>query len=461
MINISVKLKKRLRLVIVLIILAVILGIISRKVLGIVFGTGNLAVLIYLIANKKSRFRKCEIKEKAITIVTLVIMSIVFFCVAFPKTGKNTVLKNNNSSTNAAEGKSSSERLVIDYIDVGQGDSILIQQGSKTMLIDTGTSASKEMLISSLKNHKIKKLDYLILTHPHEDHIGGASEVVKDFKIGTVYMPKVTTNTNTFKELVSEMNSKGIKASQPDLQTKFNFGKASCIIYGPVNPKSEDLNTYSIVMKITFGNKKFLFEGDAQSSNEKGMLDKGYDLSADVLKVGHHGSSTSSSEAFLKAVKPSYAVISCGKGNDYLHPHSQTMQRLKNLNIKVYRTDENGSIECITDGKNIKFNKDPGDYDSGTQLKNKKTSETNTKSQNGSNTSKGSAAAKKSSKTSNTEDTKQYVDSKGNGLIKGNINSKGQKIYHLPGDKYYNQTKAEKMFKTIKEAEAAGYRASN
>ena len=256
-------------------------------------------------------------------------------------------------------------QLKISYIDVGQGDSILIQQGSSNMLIDTGTNASTSSLISYLTNQNIKKINYLVLTHPHEDHIGGADVIIKGFDIGTVYMPKVTSNTKTFKDVVSAMNSKGLKATSPNPGDTFKFGNANCTILSPINSNSKDLNTYSIVMKIVFGNNKFIFTGDAQASNEEDMINKGYDLSADVLKVGHHGSNTSTSQAFLDKVKPKYAVISVGKGNDYGHPTAVTMNRLESNGIKVFRTDENGSIICTSDGKNISFNCNPGDYASG------------------------------------------------------------------------------------------------
>ena len=256
-------------------------------------------------------------------------------------------------------------QLKIHYINVGQGDSILIQQGSSNMLIDTGTNASTSSLMSYLKNQNIKEINFLVLTHPHEDHVGGADAVIRGFDIGTIYMPKVTSNTKTFKDVVSAMISKGLKATQPNPGGTFKLGGANCTILSPINTNSKDLNTYSIVIRLTFGNNKFVFTGDSQASNEEDMINKGYDLIADVLKVGHHGSNTSTSQAFLDKVKPNYAVISVGKRNDYGHPTAATMQRLKSNGIKVFRTDENGTIICTSDGKNISFNCNPGDYSSG------------------------------------------------------------------------------------------------
>jgi competence protein ComEC len=274
--------------------------------------------------------------------------------------------ENNSSPSNAS---SVNGKLKVHYINVGQGDSILVQQGDKNMLIDAGTNASASSLISYLRSQNIKKLDYLVLTHPHEDHIGGADAVIKTFEIGSIYMPKVTANTATFRDVVKAMNAKGLKAASPVPGTNFNLGQAVCDILGPVNTVSGDLNTYSIVIKVNFGNNKFLFTGDAQASNEKDMVNKDFDLSADVLKLGHHGSHTSTSQNFLNKVNPEYAVISCGVANDYGHPHKETMDRLKRMNITVYRTDESGTIVAESDGKNISFNVKPGDYRYGSQVK--------------------------------------------------------------------------------------------
>ncbi|MDF2882868.1 MAG: ComE-like protein Metallo beta-lactamase superfamily hydrolase, secreted [Clostridiaceae bacterium] len=274
--------------------------------------------------------------------------------------------ENNNGNSN---GSSVNGKLKVHYINVGQGDSILVQQGDKNMLIDAGTNASTSSLISYLRSQNIKKIDYLVLTHPHEDHIGGADAVIKTFEIGSIYMPKVTANTATFRDVVKAMNAKGLKALQPIIGTNYNLGQAACEILGPVTTVNGDLNTYSIVIKVTFGNNKFLFTGDAQASNEQDMINKGFDLSADVLKLGHHGSHTSTSQNFLNKVNPKYAIISCGVDNDYGHPHKETMDRLKRKNVIVYRTDESGTIVAESDGKDISFRVKPGDYRYGSQVK--------------------------------------------------------------------------------------------
>lgn len=281
------------------------------------------------------------------------------------KTADETTAKKTENVTQNTS--SVSGQLKVHYIDVGQGDSILVQNNNQNMLIDTGTNASTNSLISYLQSQNIKKIDYLVLTHPHEDHIGGADAVIKTFDIGTIYMNKKSTTTKTYRDVISAISSKGIKPVQPALADTFKVGSADCIIYGPVNPNDKDLNTYSIVVKLTFGNNKFLFTGDAQASNEEGMINNGYDLSADVLKVGHHGSNTSTSQAFLDKVNPKFAVISAGKNNDYGHPHQETLQRLQAKGIPVYRTDENGTIVVTCNGNNISFNCKPGDYAKGSR----------------------------------------------------------------------------------------------
>ncbi|URZ04189.1 ComEC/Rec2 family competence protein [Clostridium felsineum] len=274
-----------------------------------------------------------------------------------------------DTSTFSRHTKGSSEALLnyefkVHYIDVGQGDSILIQDGNKNMLIDTGTNESQNSLVNYLKDQGIKEINYMVLTHPHEDHIGGADKVIKNFIVDNIYMNNVSTNTKTFRDLIYAMKDKGLKANEPE-QENFKIGKADCNIYGPINPTKGDLNTYSIIVKVTYGQNKFLFTGDTQSSNERDMINKGYDLKCDVLKIAHHGSRTSSTNEFLDYVNPKYAVISCGKNNDYGHPHKVTVEKLKARNLPLYRTDENGTIICASDGKNLKFNCSPGDYKPG------------------------------------------------------------------------------------------------
>ena len=194
-------------------------------------------------------------------------------------------------------------------------------------------------------------------THTKRDHIGSLDSVINTFDIGKVYMPKVTTTTKTFEDVVDAIKNKGLKITTFIAGTSFKLGEAICTIIAPNSGTYKDLNNYSIVLKLTYKNNSFLFTGDAEGVSEQEMLSKGYDLKADVLKVGHHGSANSSTESFIKKVNPKYAVISVGKGNEYGHPAKSTLDRLSAFKIQIYRTDLSGTITATSDGTTIKFDK--------------------------------------------------------------------------------------------------------
>ena len=243
--------------------------------------------------------------------------------------------------------------LNIHYIDVGQADSILITLNDSAMLIDAGNNTDGKDVVDYITAQNITKLDYVIGTHPHEDHIGGLDNVIKNFKIGKLIMPKVQTNTKTFEDVLDATKKKKLSVTTPKVGTKYTLSDAEFTILSCKNETVEELNLSSIVIKLVFGENSFIFCGDAETPNESEMLASGYDLKANVIKLGHHGSSTSSSEKFLKAVDPDVAIISVGKDNDYGHPHSKIVKRLNRLGIKAYRTDLSGTIILSSDGKNI------------------------------------------------------------------------------------------------------------
>ena len=198
----------------------------------------------------------------------------------------------------------------------------------------------------------VKKIDVLIGTHPHEDHIGGLDDVIKNFDIGTIYMPKVQTNTKTFEDVLDAINEKGLKITSPEVGYKFNVGNAVCEVMNCGTGTSEEksnLNLSSIVIRMTYGEQSFLFMGDAETKNEEARSWP----QTNVLKVGHHGSNTSSSEDFLKQINPTYAVIMAGKNNSYGLPKQKILDRLAKIGAKVYRTDEEGTIMMISNGNNI------------------------------------------------------------------------------------------------------------
>jgi len=247
-------------------------------------------------------------------------------------------------------------KLKVHFIDVGQADSILIQDsGGSTMLIDAGNNEDADLVVNYLKEHGIDKLDYVIGTHPHEDHIGGLDAVINTFNIGKVIMPKVSHNTKTFEDVLTAIKNKNLKVTSPVPGESYNLGNAKFTILAPNSDNYDNLNDYSIVIKLEFGETSFLFAGDAETKSENEMIVKGFNLKANVLKVGHHGSTTSSSLPFIKAIAPKYAVISVGKHNSYGHPDSIILNRFKTLNVEVLRTDILGTIVFTSDGKNLTY----------------------------------------------------------------------------------------------------------
>ena len=253
-----------------------------------------------------------------------------------------------------------SENLLIEYIDVGQADSSLIYlPNGEIMLIDAGGNSTANKLSEYLSEEKgIEKIDYLIGTHPHEDHIGGLDVIINNFDIGELYMPKLADSsvptTKTYNDVLDSIINKNLKANQGIAGVNIiNEDDLKIDIIAPNNEKYSDLNNYSIAIKITYGEKSFLFMGDAEELSENEILENGYDVKADVIKCGHHGSHSSSSEEFINAVNPDYAIISCGVDNSYGHPHSETLENFENHNITYYRTDKQGTIYLHCDGRKI------------------------------------------------------------------------------------------------------------
>lgn len=244
------------------------------------------------------------------------------------------------------------EELKVHFLDVGQGDSIFIElPTNETILIDASIKDASDKIINYLKEEKVSKIDYVFATHPHSDHIGGMSAVIKAFDIGQIYMPKAVTTTKTYENLLLTIKDKNLKIKTAKAgNTIIDTDDLKLVVLAPNQDSYESLNNYSIVLKLTYKEKRFLFTGDAETLSEKEITG---DVEADVLKVGHHGSRTSTSQAFLNKVNPSYAVISVGLNNDYKHPHQEVLDRLEKKNIKIYRTDQNGDIIFTTDGYNI------------------------------------------------------------------------------------------------------------
>lgn len=247
--------------------------------------------------------------------------------------------------------------LEVHYIDVGQGDATLIKCGSHAMLIDGGNNNKGTTVQLYLKKQGVESLDYVIGTHPDADHIGGLDVIVYKYNCDTVIMPDYEKDTKTYQELVDVIHDKNMKITYPVVGEQYALGEAEFTIIAPnSNSYGGNANDYSVAILLEYGKNRFLFTGDAEEASETEMLSNGIELSADVYKVAHHGSRSASTQEFLNAVRPKYAVISCGEENSYGHPHAEVLNRLRSMGVEVFRTDEQGSIIASSDGENITWN---------------------------------------------------------------------------------------------------------
>ncbi|GAA0084632.1 ComEC/Rec2 family competence protein [Clostridium sp. CTA-7] len=246
------------------------------------------------------------------------------------------------------------KNMKVHYIDVGQGDSILVQVNSKNLLIDSGSSTSKDKLLKYLKSLNIDKFDYIVATHPHEDHIGNMSYIIDKFKVLNFYAPKVESSTKAFETMVESLIRKDLKIKVLKANVKsIDLGENTKVeVFSPLSENYDDLNNYSPIIKISYGSTSFLFTGDAEEFSEKEVLNASFNLKSDVLKIGHHGSSSSTSKNFFTAVNPSITVISVGNDNSYGHPTNKVLSIIEETFI--YRTDKDGTIVITSDGNSIK-----------------------------------------------------------------------------------------------------------
>lgn len=247
--------------------------------------------------------------------------------------------------------------LKVHYIDVGQGDSIFIQSGEDTMLIDCGEIGKDDEVKAYLDKLGITQIDYLIGTHPHSDHMGCMDKIVEAYDIGEIILPHLDDSdvptTKYFQRFLTAVENKGMTITEAEADRVIKINTAECKIIAPCSDDYSNANNYSVGIIMTYGENSFIFTGDAEKLAEKEMIDSGKLQDIDVYKVGHHGSDTSSSEEFLEVIKPDIAVISCGEGNSYGHPCDITLEKLSKYTDKVYRTDISGSVVITSDGKTL------------------------------------------------------------------------------------------------------------
>jgi competence protein ComEC len=251
------------------------------------------------------------------------------------------------------EQKGFQDLAYVHFVDVGQGDAAIIQGKDFNVLIDAGEAGSG--VTEYIDSLGITAFDYVIATHPHSDHIGGMKDVIDQYEIKNFMMPDVVHTTKTFENMISALEDNAVEVTIPQTGDTFGNGEILFTVIAPNSAAYESLNNYSIGLRLDCDERSFLFAGDAETVSEEEMLSGNISLAADVYKVSHHGSTTSTSQAFLDAVDPEIAVISCGKGNSYGHPHKEILKRLSDKDIKILRTDMSGNILLFTDGKNIHY----------------------------------------------------------------------------------------------------------
>ena len=315
---------------------------------------------------------------------------------------EQTEQRQSSTEENVAENGETAGNLEVHFIDVGQGDATLIKCDGHSMLIDAGNNDKGTLVQNYLQHQGVETLDYVIGTHPDADHIGGVDVVLYKFDCKTIIMPDVANNTRTYDDVVQTMKNKGYKTTYPVVGETYTIGGATFTIIAPNKEYGNDMNSWSVGVLLQNGNHRFLFTGDAEEGAERDILQNGIDISADVYKVAHHGSNTATSQAFLDAVHPTYAVISAGEGNSYGHPHAEVLNRLRAAGVSVFRTDEQGTIVAASDGTTLTWNMSPSEsWQAGeaTTSQKKETDGVSTGSQNNAKTNDAGTSAETAAET--------------------------------------------------------------
>lgn len=273
-----------------------------------------------------------------------------------PETENSTIYDTEEETTTSPEPVS--QELTVHFIDVGQGDCTLITCGDDAMLIDAGDNNQGTRIQNYIQHEGISKLKYVVCTHPDADHIGGMDVILYKFDCETIFMTDEEKDTATYRDVIDTMENKVYKKTLPVVGEQYQLGDAKFTIVAP-SQMSDDSNNNSIALMLTHGKNTFLFTGDAEEDEESDIVKLDLPAGIDVYKAGHHGSKSSSSEELLNAVTPEYAVISCGEGNKYGHPHAQTLNNFRMMGIQVFRTDEQGTIVASSNGEEITWNCSP------------------------------------------------------------------------------------------------------
>lgn len=256
--------------------------------------------------------------------------------------------------------QAASDKLKVHYIDVGQSDCVLIRQKNKNMLVDAGDVGDGEKIVNYLKSQGVKKLDYIIATHPHADHIGGMADVIENFSVGKIIMSRKSHTTKTYVDLLKKIQAKGMKITEAKPGAAYKLGQASFTLLAPNSYQyGSNINNYSVAFRLVYGKNSFMFVGDCEENAIADIMGNGMKIKSDVLMCGHHGSANSTTSAWVKKVRPSYAVISVGAGNSYGHPAEAVLQILSEQKVKCFRTDKKGTVIAVSNGKKITFNTKP------------------------------------------------------------------------------------------------------
>ena len=309
-----------------------------------------------------SRRKKIKVTKKNLPII-LVLGVILFFAdiVAEQDTSEKaeTVIEQNVLETAAADDMS------VHFLDVGQGLSILVQLGDEVLIYDGGESDVSSFVVSYLKQQGITEIDYMISSHYDSDHVSGLIGCLYAFDVKNVICSDYVHDSRTYESFIEAVEAEGLNPQHPEVGEKIAFGDAEITILAP-ETITNDSNANSVAIKLEYGESSFIFTGDADYRSERKMINSGIDLDCDVLSLGHHGSSSSTSSDFLKETVPEYVVISCGSGNSYGHPHVEVVELLEAMEIDVFRSDVQGTVAAVTDGKTITWSQTPcNDYRDG------------------------------------------------------------------------------------------------